>query len=108
MTFLVGWSWVTLAILYGVYRFYLKPSFFSPLRHIPQAQADWRFRLYQWVYTEPDPIRINGWVRGLKHEGLVRYPGIGGTERVIPLSSDAVKEVLVTKAYSCFERPRLS
>jgi cytochrome P450 len=52
--------------------------------------------------------RISGWIEGLEHEGLVRYPGIGGSECVIPLNSDAVKEVLVTKAYSCFERPRLS
>ncbi|KAF2127396.1 cytochrome P450 [Dothidotthia symphoricarpi CBS 119687] len=100
--------WLGLTILYGIYRFYLYPSLFSPLRHIPKAQADWRFRLYQWVYTEPSPIRLSQWVKDTQYEGLVRYSGLGGTERVLPLSSDAVKEVLVTKAYSCFERPRLS
>jgi cytochrome P450 len=108
MFFLTVWSWVVAAVLYAVYRFYLFPTLLSPLRHIPKAHADWRFRLYEWVYTEPDPIRISRWMAKTPHRGLVRYPGIGGTERVVPLTSDAVKEVLVTKAYSCFERPTLS
>jgi cytochrome P450 len=108
MILLTVWSWAGIALLYGIYRFYLVPTLLSPLRHIPKAQADWRFSLYEWIYTEPDPIRINRWVAKTQHNGLVRYPGIGGTERIIPLNSDAVKEVLVTKAYSCFERPALS
>jgi cytochrome P450 len=100
-------AWVSLVFLYGVYRFYLHPALFSPLRHIPQARADWRFRLYQWIYTEPDPMTVSRWVEKTQHQGLVRYPGIGGTERILPLTSEAVKEVLVTQAYSCFHRPAL-
>jgi cytochrome P450 len=107
MGLLVAWACVGIAALYAVYRFYLYPTLFSPLRHIPRAQADWHFRLYEWLYTEPNPLRVSRWVEKTQHRGLLRYPGIGGTERVIPLDSDSVKKVLVTQAYSCFERPPL-
>jgi cytochrome P450 len=108
MTLLNGWAVLASAVVFVSFRFYLYPILFSPLRHIPRARADWRFQLYEWIYTEPSPIRINSWVASTPHNGLIRYSGIGGVERVIPLSSEAVKEVLVTNAYSIFEKSRLT
>ena len=97
---------LTSLLAYLIYRFYLLPTLLSPLRHIPKASPDWRFSLYAWVYTEPDPIRIAKWVAKTPHNGLIRYPGISGAERVVPLTSAAVQEVLATKAYASFARPR--
>ena len=85
------------------------PGLFGPLRHIPRLRADWRFRTYQWLYTEPHPRQIDEWLKNTKHEGLVRYDGMLGAPRVLVLGPDAVKEVLVTKAYGGhFERSALN
>lgn len=83
------------------------PRFISPLRHIPQARLGWRDRLYKWIYTEPDPNAVFDWLRRTPNNGLIRYPGIGGVERILIVSPAAIKEVLVTRAYGSFERPLL-
>lgn len=38
-------------------------------------------------------------------EGLIRYYMVGNLERVIPISTKALSEVLVTKAYD-YQKPR--
>lgn len=93
------------AVSYFVYTFFLYPTLLSPIRHIPYICSDWQTRLYRWVYTEPTPVQLGAWVKRTQHNGLVRYTGIGGEERVLALSSQAVKEVLVLQGYSHFERP---
>jgi hypothetical protein len=82
------------------------PRYLSPLRSIPQARMNWRFRLYQWIYTEPTPVQLARWAESSPSHGLIRYYGIGGSERLLPLHPEAIKETLVTKAYDVFERPR--
>lgn len=77
----------------------------SPLRHIPRARADWRSRLYRWVYLEPNPDTVWEWIQKTPHEGLVRYSGIGGVQRVTVLNADAAKDVLISQAYSATMRP---
>ncbi|KAF2210353.1 hypothetical protein CERZMDRAFT_99417 [Cercospora zeae-maydis SCOH1-5] len=81
----------------------------SPLRHIPAVKVDWRTALYGWVYKEPEPAEVLQWVKQLpQHHELVRYPGVGGAERVLILSPSALREVLIDKAYNDFQKPPLN
>ncbi|CAK1362501.1 unnamed protein product [Cercospora beticola] len=81
----------------------------SPLRHIPAVKVDWRTALYGWTYKEPEPAGILQWVKKLpENHDLVRYPGIGGAERVLILSPNALREVLIDKPYNDFQKPPLN
>lgn len=101
-----------LIITHLLWRFFFHPRFVSPLRSIPSVCTDWRTQLYRWIYTEPTPDQILSWLSrttssDLQH-GLIKYPGIGGASRILLLSPAALREVLVTKAYSDFHKPPLN
>lgn len=49
---------------------------------------------------------IREWLKDLPNEGLLRYYIVGNLEWVMPTSSEALKEILVTKAYE-FEKPEI-
>lgn len=95
----------TISLIILVWWFFLYPTFFSPLRHIPAVQTGWRTRVYEWIYKEPTPPQIVEWIKKTPNNGLVRYYGIGGTQRVLLTSPDAVREVMVTKRYEFFQKP---
>lgn len=98
--------------LYLLWRTVLSPRFASPLRGIPMVKVDWRTALYRWIYVEPTPDQILGWLEqtplAAKEQGFIRYPGVGGAERVLLLRPEALREVLVTQAYSGFQKPALN
>lgn len=49
---------------------------------------------------------IMEWLKDLPNEGLLRYYIVGNMEWVMPTNSEALKEILVTKAYD-FEKPEI-
>ncbi|KAI5362760.1 putative cytochrome P450 [Septoria linicola] len=108
---LVG-TLAVLAFLHLSWRFVVYPRFASPLRHIPAVYLDWRTRLYRWIYVEPTPDQVLTWLeqtpKQLVEHGIVRYPGIGGQERVLLVSPEALREVLEVKAYNDFQKPLLN
>ncbi|KAF2087019.1 cytochrome P450 [Saccharata proteae CBS 121410] len=99
----LGWAFFA-----GVWSIYLHPRYIGPLRKIPAAQVDWRTSLYRWLWTEPSPIQLLQWAKSIPNDGIIRYTSIGGTPTILLLSSEAIKEVLVTKHYSTFEKPLLA
>ncbi|KAJ5721176.1 Cytochrome monooxygenase FUM15 [Penicillium malachiteum] len=61
--------------------------------------AHWEFRL---VFAK----NYIFWIKDLPHEGLLRYYLVGNLEWVMPISSDALRAILVTKVYD-FEKPEI-
>ena len=86
-------------------------KFLSPLRDIPTAPANannWK----TWLVAEPTPPQLLEWMREVQNdpafEGMMRYRGIGGSERVLICRPTALREVLVAQQYSYFDRPALA
>lgn len=85
--------------------------FLSPLRHVPDAPSElnnWK----TWLAAEPSPPQLLQWVKRVEgyagFEGMMRYRGIGGNERILVCKSPALKDVLVTQQYSHFDRPAMA
>ena len=86
----------------------LYPKLFSPLRDIPVAPGGTFLNGHGWqILKEPTGIPHRGWVRDVKHSGLIRYHYFGNNERVMAASPETLREVLVTKCYD-FEKPALA
>ncbi|KAJ5104263.1 hypothetical protein N7532_004792 [Penicillium argentinense] len=56
--------------------------------------------------VETPYVLIRGWLKDFPNEGLLRYYIVGNLEWVMPTSPEALKEILVTKAYE-FEKPEI-
>ena len=97
---------ITTTILTAIlWHIVVRHIFFSPLRRIPAARADWQTRAFKWAWIEPTPLQLLEWANKTQNQGLLRYYGIGGATRILLTSPDAVKEVMVTKRYDAYARP---
>lgn len=90
------------------FKVFIYQRFLSPLRRIPTAPAHlnhWK----TWLAAEPSPPQLLEWVNAVKKDpefqGMMRYRGIGGGERILACSPKALREVLVGQQYSHFDRP---
>lgn len=102
--------WSLLLVVWPYYLFVYQP-YLSPLRHILQAPSELNNRK-TWLATEPSPPQLLQWVKAVKGHpnftGLMRYRGIGGSERVLVCTPPALREVLVAQQYSSFDRPLMA
>lgn len=85
------------------------PTFFSPLRHLPNIPSDgWLSKETLRLVTEPRGIPQSDWINSMSNEpiDLARYRSFLGVERIIVISPKALAEVLTTKSYN-FRKPDL-
>lgn len=99
--------WSFLLIVWP-FKVFIYQQFLSPLRPIPNAPPELNHRK-TWLAAEPSPPQLLHWVKSVKthpdFRGLMRYRGIGGSERILLCTPAALREVLVTQQYSHFDRP---
>ncbi|KAJ5090037.1 Cytochrome monooxygenase FUM15 [Penicillium argentinense] len=88
-----------------VYRLFLYPAFFTPLKYIQTpGNRNWLKGNAGTIFLETPLVRLKEWVKTMPNDGLLRYYIVGNMERVILTSPKALSELLVTKAYD-FEKP---
>ncbi|CAK4034376.1 cytochrome P450 [Lecanosticta acicola] len=102
------WSFLLLVFPFNVF---IYQRLLSPLRHIPTVPTElnhWK----TWLAAEPSPPQLLEWVKVVKErpgfQGLMRYRGIGGGERILICGPKAMREVLVAQQYSHFDRPLIA
>ncbi|KAI1755287.1 cytochrome P450 [Xylaria castorea] len=102
-SFICAWTIQTLA--WAVWVVILWPKFFSPLRALPEPPGgSWFNGHFKRILAEPSGIPMREWAATVPNDGLMRYLGLGNTERVLVTGSKALSEVLVTKNYH-FQKP---
>lgn len=84
-----------------MYRTVLYPHFLSPIRHLPTASgAHWFLGHFREIAHDPTGSPQLRWVEELPHDnGLIRYIGLFGGERIMPCSAKTLAEVLHHKSY---------
>ncbi|KAJ5173264.1 hypothetical protein N7492_005857 [Penicillium capsulatum] len=89
-----------------IYQLFLYPQYFTPLKNIKTPGGrHWWCGNTQNAFLETPYDSIRDWVKAFPGEGLIRFYVVGNLERVIPTSTKALSELLVTKVYD-FEKPR--
>ncbi|KAI0106201.1 cytochrome P450 [Nemania sp. FL0031] len=102
-TFISAWLFQSMA--WGVWVVILWPKFFSPLRSLPEPSGgSWWNGHFGRIVAEPSGIPMRDWVTSVPNDGVIRYLGMGNSERVLVTGPRALSEVLVTKNYH-FEKP---
>ncbi|KAJ8124317.1 hypothetical protein O1611_g9323 [Lasiodiplodia mahajangana] len=102
-TFITAWLFQTSA--WGVWVVILWPKLFSPLRSLPEPSGgSWWNGHFKRIVAEPSGIPMREWVTTVPNDGVIRYLGMGNSERVLVTGPRALSEVLVTKNYH-FEKP---
>lgn len=92
-------------ILFLIWRTWIYPAFFDPLRHIPVPKGGYPgigFGFEQFV--RPPSAKVLGWLNNIPNDGLLRYPSFFGRMRLIPTTPKTLSELLVTKSYD-FVKP---
>ncbi|KAI0419193.1 cytochrome P450 [Xylaria grammica] len=98
-------AWLLQTLAYTVWQVILWPKFFSPLRSLPQPPGDsWWNGHFKKILAEPSGIPMREWIDVVPNDGVMRYLGMGNSERVLVTGPKALSEVLVTKNYH-FEKP---
>ncbi|KAL2756221.1 hypothetical protein ACRALDRAFT_1034009 [Sodiomyces alcalophilus JCM 7366] len=102
-TFTTTWSLSFLA--WAVWKVFLWPKFFSPLRGLPEPEGGhWLMGQYRTIVSQPSGHPHIDWVNNLRHDGLIRYQFLFNQERVLVASPKTLSEVLVTRNYD-FVKP---
>ena len=60
------------------------------------------------LFKEPSGHLYRTWQREIPNDGIIRYFDVFNTETILPLSSKALAEVLVHKAYDFIKPPQLT
>ncbi|KAM0715206.1 hypothetical protein Q7P37_009671 [Cladosporium fusiforme] len=97
------------SLLFATYRTYIYPNFFSPLRHIPQPSGALPFIGHDLAAFQQPPAKDFGrWMREVDNDGLIRFRGLFGCDRLLVTNAKAISEVLVTRAYDLQKPSALS
>lgn len=90
-----------------MYRTVLYPRFFSPIRHIPTPKgAHWLLGHFPDIFRYPTGNPQLRWVEELSNnDGLIRYIGLFGGERIMPCNAKTLSEVLHHKSYHFIKPP---
>ncbi|KAJ2979469.1 hypothetical protein NUW58_g7191 [Xylaria curta] len=100
-------AWILQSLAYAAWIVVLWPNFFSPLRSLPEpAGASWWNGHFKRILAEPSGVPMRDWVTTTPNDGILRYRGMGNSERVLVTGPRALSEVLVTKNYQ-FEKPAI-
>ncbi|KAF3385868.1 Cytochrome P450 3A12 [Talaromyces pinophilus] len=89
----------------GFYKIYLRPFYFSPLRHLPEPKGGTVFNGHaKLVPNERSGMPLQEWINEVPNDGLIRYRMMFNKEVVFVTSPKALSEVLVQKNYD-FSKP---
>ncbi|GAM42003.1 hypothetical protein TCE0_043f15589 [Talaromyces pinophilus] len=89
----------------GFYKIYLRPFYFSPLRHLPEPKGGTLFNGHaKLVPNERSGMPLQEWINEVPNDGLIRYRMMFNKEVVFVTSPKALSEVLVQKNYD-FSKP---
>ncbi|RAO72355.1 uncharacterized protein BHQ10_008367 [Talaromyces amestolkiae] len=92
-------------IVLGVYKIYLRPFYFSPLRHLPEPKGGTLLNGHaKLVPNERSGMPLQEWINEVPNDGLIRYRMMFNKEVVFITSPKALSEVLVQKNYD-FSKP---
>lgn len=89
-------------ICLAVYHIVLYPTYLSPLRYLPSPK---QAPLLQRLLTEPDYDKLIEWINEIPNDGLIRYYGFLGSERLLVTTPQGCKEVLQTQGYNYIKLP---
>ncbi|KAF2859481.1 cytochrome P450 [Piedraia hortae CBS 480.64] len=92
---------------YAVYQLVIYPFYTSPFRNLPEP-AEGRYN-FPWAHgkfikSEHNGAPLRRWLLSVPNNGLIRLRVLFNQERILVTSSDAMKEILVTKPYD-FQKP---
>ena len=98
-----------------IYRLFIYPTFFDPLRHLPGPKV--RLLQHRWFLAKiiqgglpllghaleqarrPPSLKYGEWIRDIPNEGLLSLKSVAGRNVLLPTSAQALSQVLVTKSY---------
>ncbi|KAF2452826.1 cytochrome P450 monooxygenase [Lineolata rhizophorae] len=76
------------------------PNLLSPLRHLPRPRgANPFFGFFITIFNNPAGEPQKRWIREIPNDGLIYYPHLFNSPRVLPTTPKALAEVLVHKNY---------
>ena len=95
--------------LFGVWRIFVYPFFFSPLRHIPGPRGGGPLNGHalQARFSKPRGEALKEWADTIPNEGLLRFRDFMNADSIIPTSHEALKTILVDNAYDYEKQPRV-
>ncbi|GAM83041.1 hypothetical protein ANO11243_010270 [Dothideomycetidae sp. 11243] len=99
-------GWVTCNLGYAVFRVFVYPFYFSPFRHLPEPSGG----SFPWAHADLIRVSNNGepyrqWINSTPNNGLIKFRVLMNQERLLLTSPEALREVLVTKAYQFVKPP---
>ncbi|OIW35254.1 cytochrome P450 97B3 [Coniochaeta ligniaria NRRL 30616] len=98
-------AWVVQFSLFAVWAVILYPTFFSPLSGLPEPSGNgWVMGQWRRIVDERPGGPMLDWTNSIPNNGLIRFRSLFNQERIMPVSPQALKEVLVTKNYD-FTKP---
>ncbi|KAJ5669721.1 Cytochrome monooxygenase FUM15 [Penicillium macrosclerotiorum] len=87
------------------YQLLLYPAFLTPIKEIPTpSNRHWLTGNSESIFLESPFPQMREWIKAMPDEPLIRYYIVGNLERILPTSTKALSELLVTKVYD-FEKP---
>ncbi|EED14436.1 cytochrome P450, putative [Talaromyces stipitatus ATCC 10500] len=91
--------------IFGIWKIYLRPFWFSPLRHLPEPKGGTLFNGHaKLVPNERSGMPLQEWINEVPNNGLIRYRMMFNKEIIFVTSPKALSEVLVQKNYD-FSKP---
>ncbi|KUL89225.1 hypothetical protein ZTR_03650 [Talaromyces verruculosus] len=92
-------------VILSFYKIYLRPFYFSPLRHLPEPKGGTLLNGHaKLVPNERSGMPLQEWINEVPNDGLIRYRMMFNKEVVFVTSPKALSEVLVQKNYD-FSKP---
>ncbi|KAI0387932.1 cytochrome P450 [Hypomontagnella monticulosa] len=92
--------WSLQSFLYGFWKMFLYPYFFSPLIGLPQPKrGSWFMGNFWTIRDKPTGIPQREWNSTIPNDGVIRYLGPFNQERLLITGPKALAEVLVTRNY---------
>ncbi|PQE27467.1 cytochrome P450 protein [Rutstroemia sp. NJR-2017a BVV2] len=91
--------------LFWLWRMFIYPFFFSPLRNLPgPINYNFIWGNASAQFTKPLSAEIATFVHSIPNDGLLRLRSFGNIERLVPTSPQVLKTILSDNSYD-FEKP---
>src|SRR6266516_3506910 len=95
-------------LIYQLYRSFLYPQFFSPLRHLPEPPGgSFFYGHWKTILREQGGSPHRRWINSVPNDGIIRYRVKFNEERIFLTSPKAIAEMAVEKSYSFTKSNRL-
>ncbi|KAK9469790.1 cytochrome P450 [Lipomyces arxii] len=97
---------VFVLLLRTSYYSFIRPRYFSKLSHFPLPTKDvhWFWGISTNIQERPDMLFVD-WIEQWKDSDIIRLRGMMGSESIVPVSVQAVTEVLSSQSYTFIKPP---